>query len=215
MHDDEAAFRPRELAPEGGWTGAPLRLPPPAQPRGVLFRTLARLARIFGRPQVPDVFTVLHLHPRLFWPWLWFASRLMPRGHLAARDRERLILRTAWNCRCRYEWAQHVDLALRIGLTDADILRVARDTASCADEHERILLQACDELTQAEGVSEATWTQLAQRYDEKSLIEILMLIGHYRMLAGFLNTAGLRLEALVEERLAAFHRRIATEGTLT
>lgn len=202
--------RPQELAPQGGWCEAPLRLPPPAKPRGVLFRALARTARIFGRAQVPDVFTVLHLHPRLFWPWLWFASRLMPRGRLPARVREMLILRTAWNCRCRYEWAQHVDLALRVGLTDADILRAARGPAACADAHSRALLQACDELTQGDRLSDATWSLLAERHDRKALIEILLLIGHYRMLAGFLNTAGLRLEAPVEERLAAFHRRLAT-----
>ena len=34
-------------------------------------------------------------------------------------------------------------------------------------------------------------------------------VGHYRMLAGFLNSAGLALEAPIEERLAAFHRRVA------
>ncbi len=35
-----------------------------------------------------------------------------------------------------------------------------------------------------------------------------MLIGHYRMLAGFLTSAGLALEPPIEEWLAAFHRRV-------
>ncbi len=36
-----------------------------------------------------------------------------------------------------------------------------------------------------------------------------MLIGHYRALAGLLNSAGLALAPPIEERLAAFHRRVA------
>ena len=199
------------LAPEGGWAApAQTRIaPPPREAHGTVFRALSRVSAAFGRPELPNVFTVLHLHPRLFWAWLFFASRLMPYGRLAAPIREKLILRTAWNCRSRYEWGQHVDLALAAGVSDAEILTVARGPQAVAVPIERALLEACDQLCTRDFVEESTWCTLAEHFDHARLIEIVMLIGHYRMLAGFLNSAGLALEPPIEERLAAFHRRVA------
>jgi len=93
-----------EIAPEGGWLHmeTPRLVAPPPRERGWLFRSLSLLAKRLGRTQMPDVFTVFHINARLFWPWLFFASRLMPRGRLPAKVREKIILRTGWNCRSRY-----------------------------------------------------------------------------------------------------------------
>jgi alkylhydroperoxidase family enzyme len=198
------------LRPAAGWIEAAPRIaaPPPAR-RGLAFRGLSRLARAFGRAEVPDIFSVFHVNARLFWPWLLFASRLMPGGRLPARDREKLILRTAWLTRSRYEWGQHVDIGLRSGLDDAGILRLAHGPAHCEDAAERLLLQACDELVLERHVADETWRLLARGYSEKLLIEIVILVGHYMMVAGFLNSAGLQLEPPVAAQLEAFHRRIA------
>ena len=203
-----------ELKPEGGWAGAalPRLIPPPPAQRGLLFRGISLVAKSFGRSQVPDIFSVLHINARLFWAWLFFASRLMPGGRLPARDREKVILRTGWNCRSRYEWGQHVDIALAVGVTDAEIVRVAQGPQACTDEHERALLLACDEMTRDRCVSEQTWAMLASRLNQKLLIELVILIGHYVMIAGFLNSAGLALEQPIEEKLQRFHQRIAGAG---
>lgn len=161
-----------------------------------------------GRPQVPDLFLVLSIHRGLFLPWLRFASRLMPFGHLPAPMREMLILRTGWNCRCRYEWGQHVDLALAAGVGDEDILRVAGGPSTFSDPIHRSLMLACDELCANQVIGDAVWADLSRHWDEPELIEIAMLVGHYRMLAGFINTAGLVLEAPTEACLQAFHQRV-------
>lgn len=199
------------LQPEGGWIGpaAPRLLPPPPGQRGLLFRGVSLLARVFGRAAVPDIFPVFHINARLFWPWLWFASRLMPGGRLPARDREKIILRTAWNCRSRYEWGQHVDIALRVGVSDAEIVRVARGAEACTDQYERALLLGCDEILRDSCVSDPTWSLLSQRLDQRLMIEFVVLVGHYKMIAGFLNSAGLRLEPAIAARLQAFEQRLA------
>lgn len=200
-----------ELVPEGGWAGADrVRLAPPPPPaRGALFRSLSGAARLFGRNDMPDVITVLHANPRLFWPWLLFASRLMPFGKLPAALREKVILRMAWLCRSRYEWGQHVEIALRCGVTDAEIVALSRGPDTVADAPERAVLRACDELCREQCVSPATWTELAGHFREPLLIELLLLAGHYQMLAGFLNSAGLVLEPPIEAALQAFHERVA------
>lgn len=199
------------LQPEGGWAGngrVRLRAPAPAE-RGALFRTASLFSRFLGRPDVPDVISVLHINPRLFWPWLLFASRLMPFGRLPPALREKIILRTGWNCRSRYEWGQHVDIALRTGVTDAEIVRITQGPQAFTDRHERAVMHACDEIHRDKHVSDATWHTLAEHYPEKQLIEIMLLVGHYEMIAGFLNSAGLVLEPQTETVLQSFHRRIA------
>jgi 4-carboxymuconolactone decarboxylase len=192
------------LEPDGGWISpASARLiAPSTRDRGLMFRGVSLLAKSFGRSQVPDIFSVLHINARLFWAWLFFASRLMPGGRLPAKDREKIILRTAWLCRSRYEWGQHVALALSVGVSDAEIVELTRDTQDSA------LLRACDELVRDRCISDPTWQALASLFDDKLMIEIVLLIGHYQMIAGFLNSAGLQLEASIEEQLQAFYQRV-------
>ena len=40
-----------------------------------------------------------------------------------------------------------------------------------------------------------TWSALAARYDERQLIEVPMLVGHYHLMAFTLNSLGVQLEA--------------------
>ncbi|RZU38697.1 alkylhydroperoxidase family enzyme [Fluviicoccus keumensis] len=198
------------LQPEGGWFAPSDRLtPPPPTGRKPLFRALSGVARLMGRSEVPDVIALLGQYPRLFWPWLAFASRMMPYGKLPPVTREKLILRTAWHCRSRYEWGQHVEIGLRAGLTDTEIVAVARGPHGWAGDDDAAALDACDELCRDKRVSAPTWERLQARFSGEQLVELTLLVGHYEMLAGFLNTAGLALEPLIEAELQAFYRRVA------
>lgn len=200
-----------ELAPPGGWLPAAT---PRIEPRALSrlpwpLRTVLRLAGKWGRKRtgtdvVPDVFLLLLRHRRLFLPWLRFASRLMPFGTLDRRDAELVILRVGWNCRCRYEWGQHVAIGLRAGLTAEEIARVALGPEARGwDSRQAVLLQATDELHRDRVVSAPTWRILASHFDPAQLIEVTMLVGHYEMLAGVLNSVGLPLEAHTAAQLAA------------
>lgn len=199
------------LVPAQGWldTLSSRLSAPPVQQRGWVFRLLSLSTRLFGRTQLPDVFPVINIQPRLFLQWLWFASRMMPYGQLPAAQREMLILRTGWNCRCRYEWGQHVAIGLSAGLTDDDIVGIAKGPAAWPQEPHRTLLQACDELCRDNRISDPVWAALSTHFEQALLVEITMLVGHYRMLAGLLNSAGLRLESSMEDELQHFHQRIS------
>jgi 4-carboxymuconolactone decarboxylase len=140
-----------------------------------------------------NIFTTLVRAEGLTRRWLPFGGRLL-NGKLPARDRELLILRTAWNCRAEYEWAQHVVLARAAGLTDAEIARVPTGPEAGWGEGDRVLLDAADELHTTSCVSEGTWQALAGLYDEQQLIELPMLVGHYHMVAMTLNTLGVALD---------------------
>ena len=199
----------RQLTPAGGWRPAAARLAPLEREKlGGVMRALLWASGKWGKKRtgssrVPDVFLLLMRNRRLFGPWLRFASRLMPYGTIDRRDAELVILRVGWNCRCRYEWGQHVAIGLRAGLTPEEVARVAMGPEAQGWAPRQIaLLQATDDLHRDRVMTDSTWANLAKHYRPGQLIEVGMLIGHYEMLAGVLNSAGLALEPQVEEQLA-------------
>ncbi len=141
-----------------------------------------------------NIFATLVRHPGLFRRWLPFGGKLLA-GKLPARDRELLILRTAIHCRAEYEWGQHRLIGLSAGLSESDVERVREGPdAQGWDDFDAALLRAADELHSEACISGATWDRLAERYDERQLIEVPMVVGHYHMVAFALNSLGVELE---------------------
>jgi alkylhydroperoxidase family enzyme len=149
-----------------------------------------------------NIFRTLVRHPGLFRRWLPFGGKLLV-GKLPARDRELMILRTGWNCHADYEWAQHVVIARRTGITDDEIARIKEGSdAPGWDAWDATLLRAADELHRDSILSDATWTAMAEVYDERQLIEVPMLVGHYHMVAYALNSLGVQVEPAVAAETA-------------
>lgn len=141
-----------------------------------------------------NIFATFVRHPGLFRKWMPFGGKLLA-GKLPARDRELLILRTGWNCRSDYEFAQHVRIGRAAGLTDEEIDRVTQGPeADRWSDHDALLMRAADELHTDACLSDATWAALAARYDEPQLIELPMLVGHYHLVAFTLNSLGVQIE---------------------
>ena len=181
-------------APVAQATNAP-RIPPlPPEERDEQAQELLNGVSAAGAP-ASNIFSTLVRHPGLFRRWLPFGGKLLGGGKLPPRDRELLILRTGWLCRAEYEWAQHREISRSIGITDEEIARVRQGAvASGWDPFEATLMRAADELHSDAVIFDATWAALAERYDDKQLIEVLMLVGHYHMIAFTLNSLGVPLE---------------------
>jgi alkylhydroperoxidase family enzyme len=152
-----------------------------------------------GRLGDNNIFSTLARHPRLMRAWLPFGGFLLGRGVLPARERELLILRTACNCSSAYEWGQHVRISEALGIDREEILRVARGPdADGWSPAERTMLRAADELHRDSKISQGTWTQLAEDHDQRALIELAMLVGHYHMVAYALNSLEIDLDEGLE-----------------
>jgi AhpD family alkylhydroperoxidase len=150
-----------------------------------------------GRP--PNIFTTLARHRGLFRRWLWFAGALMPGGKLPRRDSELVILRVAHNTGCAYEWGHHERLGQRAGLSVEEVERVrSGPVVEDWSDRQRLLLRAADEMHSAGKIGDELWAQLAAELDERLLIELCLLIGHYEMLAMTLNTLRVQPEAPVD-----------------
>jgi AhpD family alkylhydroperoxidase len=167
----------------------------------------------------PNLFTTLARHRRMFRPWLMFAGTLMPGGTLPRRDTELVILRVAHLCGCAYEWQHHVKLARQSGITNAEIEAVAvGPSAQAWTPRHRSLLTAVDELHHDRSITSGTWQQLRGCLDERQLIELPMLVGHYEMVAMTINALGIQpdtprrptgLARVVQAVSARFTRRSA------
>lgn len=112
------------------------------------------------------------------------------------RDKEILILRTAWLSRGDYIWGRHYVRGKEAGLTDEEIDRITEGPgASGWSDFDVTLLQAADELHTSRFLSDATWNALAERYTDDQRREVVLIVGDYTQLAMFQNTLGAQLPA--------------------
>jgi 4-carboxymuconolactone decarboxylase len=154
----------------------------------------AELVRMAGAEA--GVYTTLVRATEVFGDFLPFGRRLLRLSSLPPRERELLIMRTAFRCTAAYEWSHHDRIGRRAGLSDQDIDLLARDEVKPgdADDATLLLIRAADELVGDHVLGDETWARLIQAYTVPQIIEICMLVGEYAMLAGTLNSLGVQIE---------------------
>ena len=110
------------------------------------------------------------------------------------RDKEILILRTAWLSRGDYIWGRHYVRGKEAGLTEEEIGEITEGPQSSGwNAFDASLLRAADELHTSRFLSDATWNALAERYTEDQLREVVLIVGDYTQLAMFQNSLGAQL----------------------
>ena len=152
------------------------KIMPPGVPPLVLFTTLARDERLFGK---------------------FFSGGLLDKGHLSLRQRELVIDRTTALCRSEYEWGVHVALfADRVGLTAEQARSLAQGSGedACWDAGDKLLLDFCDALHARCTLDERQWQELRAVFSEEAMLELLMLAGFYRTVSYLTNALQLPLE---------------------
>src|SRR3954447_18015643 len=134
-----------------------------------------------------NVIRTLAQHEDLLKAWLGLGQQLLFSDRVSPRERELVVLRVALRTDCEYEWANHMLAAIAAGSTAEEIHALTDALAGWSDS-DAALLRAVDELCSDDCVSDETWTALAATRDDLQLIEIVFLIGYYRMNAGLLNS---------------------------
>lgn len=149
-----------------------------------------------GNPsRVLNIFRTLARHPDLYRKWSPFGGQVLLKSTLDPRARELLILRIGHLCRSVYEFHQHSAIALRVGITQAEIEQVKQGPSAAAwTAHERSLLTAADELHHDHCISDATWSALSEQYDTKQLIDLIFVVGQYTLVSMALNSLGVQIE---------------------
>jgi alkylhydroperoxidase family enzyme len=160
--------------------------------RGRLTRAEKYLTRSPDAPPLPNLLGLFGHHPKLSSSFMGFSGLMLDEPLLDPREREILILRTAYRSRSHYEWAQHVRIGYETGLTKQQVAAIPAGAAhEVWTEHERLLLAATDELIDERRLGEANYAALAQRYSPAELLELLFVVGSYLCLALVLNSVDL------------------------
>lgn len=108
----------------------------------------------------------------------------MPGGSLPRRETEIAIVRVAHLRQCTYELEHHRRLARRARISPADLDRVGDGPdADGWAARERSILRSVDELDRTQDLTDETWDDLRLHLDVREAIELVMLVGHYEMLA--------------------------------
>ena len=169
----------------------PPRIAPLAHPSAEVQAVLDKGLTWAGRPlNMPS--TLAH-HPRLLKRFTLFAGAFLGHSLLPDRERELLTLRATARFDAEYYFGHHVVMSQATGLSPDEVAAVLSDDHDWS-ERDRLLLDLVDQLAASTHIDDDLWGALSAVYDEAQCIEAVMLVGFYRMVAGFVNVVGVELE---------------------
>ena len=146
----------------------------------------------------PNVFATLAQHPALCEGWIPFARHVLSSttSTISVRDREIVILRIGWLCQAEYEYAQHVRLARKVGLSEQEIEQIkAGPEAEGIKKIDALLLRATDELHKNAKISNEVWQNLSEHYSTQQMMDIVFAVGNYNLVSMALNSFGVQLDS--------------------
>jgi len=157
---------------------------------------------IYQEGQIFNIRATMTRYRKLRLKWILMASHVTYNSSLPQRDKEILILRTAWLNKAEYEWNHHVLVGRQAGLSNEEIEQIKLGSESQGWSHfDKTLLCAVDDLYDNSILSDLTWKSLSEQYDINQLMDVIFVVGSYNMLAMFMNSFGLQTEDCVKRRL--------------
>jgi alkylhydroperoxidase family enzyme len=108
--------------------------------------------------------------------------------------RELLLIRIGILTRSEYEYAAHLRVGLRVGLTESDIDDILAGPEAAADPVKSALIRATDELFEDDIMSAPTWNTLAGTMSDGQMLDVLFAVGGYRSNSILISTAGVQLD---------------------
>jgi alkylhydroperoxidase family enzyme len=156
------------------------------------------------RMPVPlNVFRMMAHAETCFRPLVSLGTSILARQRLSGKLRELAILRVAQLSSARYEWTQHVPLAEALGASQEQIAALERGdvSASCFDDDERLVLDFTTEVVRDVRPRDETFDRFLGRFSPREVVELVLAVGYYMMIARLLETTGVDLEAAAGTRM--------------
>ena len=151
-----------------------------------------RLKDLWGEP--PNLYKCLGNHPKLIEAWTEFSKTLRYDTRTPRPLRELVILRGAQLIRSEYEWAQHLPMARKAGVREAQIDALANWRSSPEfDAREKAAL-ALGEAVSACRVTDEVHAEAMRHFDAHDYVEIALVAAFYAMVGRMLDAMGVPLE---------------------
>jgi alkylhydroperoxidase family enzyme len=151
-----------------------------------------RLADLWGTP--PNLYRCLANHPALVAAWTEFSKMLRHDTRTPRALRELVILRGGQLMRSEYEWAQHLPMARKSGVREAQIAALANwRTSAEFDEREKAALELAEAVTNGR-VSDEAYARARRHFDEHDYVELAAVAAFYAMVGRMLDAMGVPLD---------------------
>jgi 4-carboxymuconolactone decarboxylase len=151
-----------------------------------------RLEELWGQP--PNLYKALANHPALVAAWTEFSKTLRHDTRTPRSLRELVILRGAQLMRSEYEWAQHLPMARKAGVTEAQIKDLPSwKTSANFNVKEKAALALGEAVTQGR-VSDEVYAEATRHFDHHDYVELALVASFYAMVGRMLDAMGVQLE---------------------
>ncbi len=151
-----------------------------------------RLEELWGKP--PNLYRGLANHPAIIAAWTEFANTLRHGSRTPRVLRELVILRGAQLSASEYEWAQHLKMARKAGVREAQIAALPDWRVSPEfDTKEKAALAIAEAVTRGR-VSDEVYEEAKRHFDHHDYVELAVTAGFYAMVARTLDALGIELE---------------------
>jgi alkylhydroperoxidase family enzyme len=145
--------------------------------------------------RLPNLFRMLMYNPAIAGTWFDFMSATRKESCLDGRTRELVILNVAALMGAGYPTNDHVPIALKDGVSQAEIeALIERKDISVFGDRDRAVLAYAGAMTQSVQVPQAVFDAARSHLDERELVELTVLVGAYNMVARFLEALSIDLE---------------------
>ena len=156
-----------------------------------------RLETLWGNP--PNLYRLLANHPALVAAWTEFFNSIRHESRTPRALRELVILRAGQLMRSEYEWAQHLPMARRAGVREAQIAALAdwRDSPAF-DARERAALAIADAVTAAR-MTDAVRAESQAHFSDAEYVELCLTAAAYSLVARMIDALGVELDPEVRD----------------
>ncbi len=130
--------------------------------------------------------TLLH-NPELALGWRAFFGAVRTKCSLPDLTREIASLRVAVLNRAEYEFSQHAPIALKLGMSQAQLDSLRMDSPSGFSEADALAIRLCDAMTRDIQVPDSLMSELKKVFDDRRLVELTVTIAAYNCVSRVLE----------------------------
>lgn len=163
-----------------------------------------------------NIFRTLAHAETAFRPFLRFGGAVLGQMSLDPVVRELAILAVAKEAEAEYEWVQHVAIAKHLGVTDAQIgalaeadacapegadgrIAAASETGGIFNGAQQAAIELAAAVVRGPHISDDLYDCIRAQFSEREIVELLLAIGDYLMLARVMTILELDIDEAVGE----------------
>ena len=157
----------------------------------------------------------LHAHaPTVFPGYSAMAQAIFSKLDVPPLERELVVLVIAVLEDCEYEWAQHEQIALSMGIPQVqiDAVQAGAFDSDVFNSREKALFEFTQQTVKNVRVNDAAYNAVAAFYSDRQIVELLFTIGSYMMLARIMEVAEIELDAVHGAEIVQHANKMAAAG---